>query len=236
MINKRTPLSEATKACVAKLNEILLSDNVCERFIGEYTHNAPFREELLNILPETEQCFNQPQRTVWHIYNVMEHILHSVEEINKLSRDLEYSQRLLLAYTMFFHDMGKPMCHSTKLVNGKPSDSFLFHNKASEQIALRALPQMGFDESETAQIAKLVKEHDIFLLLSENPSKSWQIKLSDEFIREFVKDLDSYGDGWQLLDYLFRIGVADNKAQNSELTAQSIAFIERIKRMADQLR
>lgn len=32
-------------------------------------------------IPEVALCYHQVQREKWYIYNVMEHILHSVDEI-----------------------------------------------------------------------------------------------------------------------------------------------------------
>ena len=34
-------------------------------------------------MPQVEDCKNQEQNNPWHKYNVLDHILHSVEEMNK---------------------------------------------------------------------------------------------------------------------------------------------------------
>ena len=219
----------------AELDKILLSADVCARFFREYGANARFRERLHCILPEIELCIRQPQNSVWHIYPVMEHILHSVEEMNRLSRSLPDGERRILAYTMFFHDLGKPACHSVKIVDGTPRDSFAFHNLESEKIAARALPFFGFGEGETAKIARLVRDHDIFLLLTEHPVKPWQIRLTPQFLKDYIAELGAYGDGRAVFDDLLMVGIADNRAQNPAMTGEPLAFIEKIRAMANEI-
>ena len=60
------------------LDNILLSDYVVDEFKSEYNNNLEFRLWLLGILPEIEDCEKQKQNNPWHIYNVLDHILHSV--------------------------------------------------------------------------------------------------------------------------------------------------------------
>ena len=114
------------------LKDILLSENVLSDFYNNY--KGEFKNWLLEILPEIEDCRNQQQNNPWHKYNVLDHILHSVEEMNKQTKDFK-EDRLMLATTMFLHDIGKPECHISRIVDGKPRDSFFNHNIASEKIA-----------------------------------------------------------------------------------------------------
>lgn len=218
-----------------KLDGVLLSANVCDLFEELYATDESFHKWLVELLPETDACFAQEQRTKWHIYNVMEHILHSVEAMNAQTLQLPQRNRRLLAYTMFLHDVGKPQCHTVKTEGGVMSDSFLRHNLASEQVAQRVLPFFGFNEKDRWTIAELVREHDVFLLLKETPTKPWHIKLSKEFLKEFIARLDRYGEGKRNFDYLLAVGIADNKAQNPELTAEPLALIEHIRSLAEEI-
>ena len=92
------------------LDEILLSENVVEQFYKHYENND-FKKWIMGILPEIEDCIELKQDNPWHIYNCWEHILHAVENINKLDINFDYKTRRILAYTMLFHDIGKPSCH-----------------------------------------------------------------------------------------------------------------------------
>lgn len=215
------------------LTEILLSDGVVERFLHEYEENAPFHAYIDGLLPEVALCYKQSQRTVWHVYNVLEHILHSVEEMNALTRGMEQRERVMLAYIMFFHDLGKPAYHTQRTVDGVVCDSFKFHNVGSAQIARRTLEKLGFDGAERAVMERLVYEHDVFLKVSETPA-SWQILPTREWVREMISSFDCFGDGKRVFLYLTMIGTADNRAQNPAMTQAPLKTIAKIRAMAEE--
>lgn len=218
---------------LTRLDRILLSDTACADFFAAY--RGGFRDWLSKILPETESCLKQTQNTVWHIYPVLEHILHSVEEINALTKNMPAEDRRLLAYVMFFHDMGKPAAHRVKIVDGKPKDSFAFHALESEKIAARAAPLLGFGEEETRLLAKLVREHDVFLQLNDHPAEQWQKRPTADFLKEYIGELNGYGEGKKLFGFLILIGLSDNRAQNPALTGETLALIERLGVLASSL-
>ena len=69
-----------------KLDEILLSENVRDNFHSSY--NGEFKVWLDSLLPEIEKCASQKQDNPWHVYNCLDHILYSVEEMNKQTKKL----------------------------------------------------------------------------------------------------------------------------------------------------
>lgn len=215
-----------------KLTEILLSDGVAENFTDKYRNDEEFKRAVDLLVPEVSACYKQEQRGDWHIYNVMEHILRSVEEINKLTRGYSEKERKMLAYVMFMHDLGKPEYHKEKVSNGRVTDGFTFHNLGSEKIAKRLLPSLDFDEKESAVIITLVREHDVFLKFSDEPKNDWQIQPTHEFFKNYIAELDKLGEGKRIFGYLILVGIADNKAQNPAMTAESLKKIAKIKEIA----
>lgn len=218
------------------LNDILLSENVCEKFYIWYEKPA-FRAWLLNVLPEVEACRNLKQDNPWHIYNCLDHILHSVEEINKLSVNFDQKIRKMLAYTMFLHDIGKPDCkirRFSKLYN-REVDSFFKHNLLGVKIAERVLRVFGFDEKSCEIIKKLIEMHDIFMFISlESDGNPYHKVLTQELIREEVEKLNLYGDGKELFKMLLLVGKADNLAQNPQMTQNSLIMIDKIGELFDK--
>ena len=99
---------------IKKLDSILLSSNVVDNFYKEY--NGEFQNWILGILPELEDCKNRNQDTPWHIYSVLDHILHSVEEMNKQTEHLDNNVRRMLAYIMFLHDILSIASRGTALI------------------------------------------------------------------------------------------------------------------------
>ena len=209
------------------LDSVLLSNNVVSGFYNEYHNNESFANWINDLMPEVKSASEMEQNNPWHIYNVLEHILHSVEEMNKLSTAESDVDKRMLAYTMFFHDIGKPETHIRRMKNGKMIDSFFNHNVASEKIAHRVLPQLDFDDDQIKVIKKLIYKHDIFMFirLEDTDNPYWK-KLTPQLIDEHIKDLSKVGDGHKLMRQLVMVGRADNLAQNPEMTAGSLKLLK----------
>jgi len=208
------------------LDKIILADDFVEKFEGLIETNIEFNLWLDHILPEIRACGKQEQNNPWHKYNVLKHILHAVEEMNKQTKNLPENERRLLAYTMLMHDIGKPACHIERVKDGKKIDSFFNHNIESEKVARRALPTMNFNEQEVEVIAKLVNMHDIFMYIKDFMPKNphWR-QLTPALVEEKIEELSSVGDGEKLLKWLVMVGRSDNLAQNEKMTGEALALL-----------
>ena len=210
------------------LDKILLGDNVCKDFYENY-NKKQFKDWLLSILPEVEDCRVQQQDNPWHIYSCLDHILHSVEEINKQTKGMSLANRRVLAYTMFLHDIGKPSCYLRRFskLYDREVDSFFGHNKASEEIAKRVLQDFNFNKQERREIRLLVNEHDIFMfMVLEDDGNKFHHVVNNELIDEYIKRFNQVGNGQKLMKWLVKVGIADNKAQNPEMTKNAMKVID----------
>ena len=211
------------------LTNILLDDNVVRTFHFEYESNKDFKDYLLNKLPQIEDCVHLKQDNPWHIYNCFDHILHSIEEINKLSKGLSNKERELLAYTMLLHDIGKPQCHLRRYskLYGREIDSFFGHAKVGKELALKECPSLGFSEQETKEIAMLVEYHDCFInLVTEPDENKYHILLNKDYIIGLMRLFDEVGESKKLIKYLAMVGRADSMAQNPALTGASFKVLD----------
>ena len=210
------------------LDSILLSNDVCEQFNEKYK-SEDFKNWILSILPEVEDCKNLKQDNPWHIYNCLDHILHSVEGMNKQTEGMRQETRKMLAYVMFLHDIGKPECYSRRYskLYGREVDSFFNHNKASVKVAQRVLPSFGFDEQEQKMMELLIEEHDVFMFLTleEDNNKHHKV-VTPQVVDEMIKKYDKVGDGEELLSQLLMVGRSDNLAQNPEMTGKSFILLD----------
>lgn len=213
-------------ANIETLHKILLSDKFCENFYAEYKNNREFRLWLNKILPEIVDC-KMEQNNPWHIYNVLNHILHSVEEMNKLSAGYDEKSRLNLAMTMFLHDIGKPSCHIKRMKNGKMIDSFFNHGIVSTKIAERVLPQFGFSKCDTGLISALIYKHDIFMFIDEKQTNnSHHRPLSQKLMKEEINFFEKKGmNGVECMKKLLLVGRADSLAQNPEMTKNALRLL-----------
>jgi len=219
---------------IENLDNILLSNNVVESFHEHYDNNKVFQTFINKILPEIEDCKNQVQNNPWHKYNVLDHILHSVEEMNKQTTNLPENDRRLLAYTMLLHDIGKPACHIQRMKDGKMIDSFFNHNLESERVANRVYSALGFSEEDGKILAKLVRDHDIFMNIKLfNPKNPYWKQLTPELVQSHIDDLSAVGDGGKLMRYLVKVGRADNLAQNEKMTKESLDMLQVLDKILD---
>jgi len=199
------------------LDKILLSDKVLENFYNEYKHNVDFRDWLDTTIPDIKKCMEREQNSPWHIYNVLDHILYSVEGINRMSRHLEYNERRKLAYTMLFHDIGKPDTY----VFRKNKGTFYGHHLRSCEITKKLLPIMGFNEGECREILALIYKHDAFI-----PVSNGQVELNEKFINNQIEYFNKFGDGNKLMGYLIMVSKSDNYAQNPEMVWHSLDVLK----------
>ena len=219
------------------LDNILLSQNVVEEF-NNGMNNPEFANWLISCIPEIQDCANLDQDNPWHIYNCLEHILKSVEEMNKQTKDFDREKRRLLAYSMFYHDMGKPATQSRRFseVYNREIDSFFNHNIKSAEIVRNSAKNFEFNDEEINQIEKLVLEHDMFMFITEEEDfNPYHKVLSEELIMDKIKELSQVGDGQQLMSYLIMIGRADNKAQNPKMTDRSLRLLDKMETMTKDI-
>lgn len=220
-----------------KFNNILLSQNVYDNFYKEFNGNTEFRAWLNSVLPEVELCERQQQNNPWHLYNVLGHILKSVEEVNKLTINLEPDVRKMLAYVMLFHDIGKPATHLVREKNGELIDSFFYHNKKSSEIAGARLSEFGFNSEQVKVIQKLVYNHDIFMFIKDFKTSNphWRT-LTPQVVQDEINDLNLVGNGYELMQYLIYVGKADNLAQNPKLAGESLRMLDKFQQIYEGLK
>lgn len=100
------------------------------------------------ILPEFDKMMETPQNHLHHQYNVGEHTLHALLEV-------EADKELRL--TMLFHDIGKP---ASLVTDEKGITHFYGHPAVSEEMTGKILQRLKFDNDTIHKVCHLVKYHD----------------------------------------------------------------------------
>lgn len=167
-----------------ELSKILMSDNPSDFSLLWDTGIISY------TLPEFEPCFRTEQHNPYHAYNVAEHTLRSVKNIEK---------NKILRWTMLFHDMGKP---GTRTTDEKGIDHFYNHQQLSVKLAKAAMLRLRFDNRSMERILLLVKCHDMHL------------KTEPRSVRKAMSRVGS------AFEDLLKVMEADKKAQNPILLAE----------------
>ncbi|MBR2789280.1 MAG: CCA tRNA nucleotidyltransferase [Eggerthellaceae bacterium] len=99
------------------------------------------------VIPEVIPCITCPQTTKYHIYDVWEHICHTVDAS---------PARRTVRWAAMLHDIGKPETHfQTDGVS-----HFYGHAKAGEAISRRVAADLRFPRSLADTVPLLVRHHD----------------------------------------------------------------------------
>ena len=131
----------------AELVKLLLSDN------PQYLKDAWELGITAVILPEFDAIMKQEQNTPHHCFTVGGHTLKAMELVKPDK---------VLRLTMLFHDMGKPLVHSS---DEEGRDRFYGHPDVSEEIAGRVMRRLRFDNDTMGKVCRLVKYHDTHAVL-----------------------------------------------------------------------
>ena len=161
-------------------------------------HFPEFYEKNFN----SESVINCQQNSKYHRYGVFKHILYTVENIGK--DNLKYSSHdmKILKWTMFLHDIGKPMA---KTINSEGFDSFTGHDDISVEIASRIIDRFDFDDEDKNIILTLIKYHDRYLNEGD---------LTYDNLSFLAAELGNKRDLFQLL---IEVKIADNRAKSLDV-------------------
>lgn len=156
------------------------------------------------ILPEFDLCMNTAQNNLHHCYNVGEHILHAMQEI-------EADKVLRLG--MLFHDIGKPQTLTI-------DEDGIIHNKghadAGERIAKDILRRLKFDNDTLDKVVKLVRYHD------------QEIGLTESGVRRAVNRI-----GEDIFPMLFAVRYADIQAQSNYMREEKLDKLAQLRELYD---
>lgn len=125
----------------SELNQILLGENVFE-VLNDY------HDIIFYIIPELKSLYKFNQKSPHHLYDVYEHTLHTIINIEN---------DLLLRMTMLLHDIAKPICFS---LDNNNRGHFYGHPKISSEIANKVLNRLKYPKKFIHQVTLLINYHD----------------------------------------------------------------------------
>lgn len=182
------------KELIKKISEERISVELQKMLVGDGVYDVlhEFRDIVAVIIPEFEKCFDFDQKNPWHTYDVYEHIIHSVQNIEK---------NRILRLAMLLHDIGKP---DTFFVDENGIGHFYGHNKASKEKAIQILKRLKFDNDTIQQVALLVEYHDR------------EIVATKKSVRKLLSQV-----GENASFDLLKVKCADNLAQNRKMVVEA---------------
>lgn len=176
-------IEEDTKKSIHK-NAKLLKNISAERLYSEFTKLImgdwaervllEFSDVVGVFIPEIEKCFGFDQKTKYHIYDVYTHSIKAVGFAEK---------NLLVKLSLFFHDIGKPLCFTFDENGGH----FKGHAEISAEIAKNVLERLKVDNDTKRMVLNLVYEHRQDFKADKRFVKRIMKRYSGEFFDLLVK-------------------------------------------------
>ena len=154
------------------------------------------------FFPEFDVAMETKQNNPHHKYSVGEHILHSMEFVEKDK---------VLRLAMLLHDIGKP---SVMEKDEEGIDHFYGHCDVGEEMAKAILRRLRFDNDTIEKVCKLVKYHD------------WQLSEKPGNLRKQIVKV-----GVEIFPLLLKVKEADVMAQSDYKREEKLQKIEDARRM-----
>ena len=164
-----------------------------------------YRDVIAQIIPEVKEAFDFDQQTPYHVYDVWEHTLHVVGNI-------EHEPFFRLA--AFFHDLGKPDVFSVRDGRGH----FYRHERVSEEYARTIMRRLKYDNETKRKVCALVENHGVVFRDSEKQARRLLNKLGEEGLRDLI-----------------RLELADVKSQAPQFTDERTELIGNFSRLVDKV-
>ena len=123
------------------------------------------------FLPELSPLFGFDQKNRHHCYDVWEHTLHSLVEVEPDP---------VLRYTMLLHDIGKPRCFT---LDRAGAGHFYGHPKVSFELADDILRRLRFDHTTRETVLRLIEWHDRDIPRTEKGVRRVLARLGEKDLR-----------------------------------------------------
>lgn len=205
----------------ALYTDILADDNVLY-ILTRVSQNMIFMEQFPEFYTKNktgENIINCQQNSPYHRYGVFKHILYTIEHVGANNPKLNTSDIRLLKWTMFLHDIGKPI---VKVTNEDGKDSFAGHEEMSVQIASDILDRYDFSDYEKKIILTLIKYHDKYLNEGE---------ITYDNLKFLAMELDNRPD---LFNLLIEVKIADNKAKSIDVYNKFMIVVKKYYEFANE--
>ncbi len=160
------------------------------------------------ILPEFDVCMQTPQKHPHHMYNVGEHILHSLTEVEP---------DRVLRLGMLFHDIGKPAALSE---DEEGITHFHDHDVIGERMTQEILRRLRFDNDTINIVCKLVLYHDY----------GNSVVPDMRIVRRAVNRV-----GEDVFPLLFPVKRADVRAQSDYMRQEKLDMIDRWQQLFERV-
>lgn len=142
--------SVRSKSLLLKISSERVTSELTLLLMGDFVHDAimDYADVLSICVPELVAMRDCPQKTKFHIYNVLEHTAWAVQ----------YSKKTpVLRWAAFCHDMGKPSCG---FFDERGVQHFYGHAIAGERVTRGLMENLSFSKKHKDRVCEIVRYHN----------------------------------------------------------------------------
>jgi tRNA nucleotidyltransferase (CCA-adding enzyme) len=165
--NKKLLNNIAAERIAVELNQLIMGNGVRNTLLK-------YISIITEIIPEIEPAIGFEQNNPYHCYDVLNHLLFSVENSLK-------DVRIRLA--MLLHDIAKPECYTETEGVGH----FYTHPQASAGAAKKILSRLKYDNETIETVTQLILYHDDDIPPHRKNIKRWLNKIGEKRLRQLIE-------------------------------------------------
>ena len=177
LMNLRKNLDNISRERIRdELDKLICGKNLVPVMLG-------YREIIAQIIPEMRPCFDFDQKSHFHMYDVYEHIVRTIDSAPQDS--------VLFRRTMLFHDIGKPPKFT---IDENGEGHFKGHAKISADMCRDIMKNLRYDNNSIEQTCLLVAHHSD-KIHSDIQIKKLVSEIGEDnfFLLMQIKRFDNYG-------------------------------------------
>ena len=133
-----------------------------------------YRDVFATFIPELQKTFDFEQNNPHHIYDVYEHIVHSV---------VEAPQDLHIRLALMFHDIAKPLTYTEDEAG---VGHFYGHASEGAEMSKEIMKRMRMDNDTIAIVSELIASHDMATSTSLKTIRRMISKLGENQARRLI--------------------------------------------------
>jgi len=167
LANKKLLKNIAVERIAVELNKLIVGNGVRSTLLK-------YISVITEIIPEIEPAIGFDQNNPHHCYDVLNHILFSVE--NSLDD-------VRIRLTMLFHDIAKPECYT----EAEGTGHFYEHPQASSDTAKKILSRLKYDNETIETVAQLILYHDADIQPNRKHIRRWLNRIGEKRLRQLIE-------------------------------------------------
>ena len=165
--NKNLLKNIAVERVAAELNQLIVGN-------GARSILLKYISVITEIIPDLSPTIGFDQNNPHHCYDVLNHILYSVENARK-----DVCIRLI----MLFHDIAKPECYSEADGIGHTYG----HPQIGSDMAKKILLRLKYDNNTIETVTQLILHHDADIQPHRKHIRRWLNKVGEKKLRQLIE-------------------------------------------------